>query len=375
MTLRRLGRDREGLEPIRLFGAMALGGTGTGLRDPARLDDFLTRMRTSVIDSLASDGRLHGLRAEALFRATSVALGKVQLLVDEDAGDVYFDDSKGIVVPPDFRVVDREGEQLLVEVKTVPPKRALKTYEMRERDVAARERYAEMTSVPLSFAFYWAGWNQWTLVPSDSLERVGARRRISFGQAMKANEMFRLGDAQIMSSPPITLTLELEPLGAVPEPPSTTEARIVGARMRAAGGVLEDELESNIAWTLLRYGTWEVEEEQRSRESGPGWHIDFVARPRLEEARELAERQGFIGIGTLSSIYSSVFHEATLNGEKVIEQLGHEPAPGMIGSLIPDDYWDRPSRRLPLWRMDVQPASRPGSSSCGGGAPRRPWRS
>lgn len=358
MSLRRLTRDPEGLESIKLFGAIPPAGTPMSLRDPARLDDFVDRVRASVTHSLQSDGRLHGLRVEALFKATIVALGKVRLLVEEDAGDVYFDDAEGIVVPPDFRVVDRDGAQLLIEVKAVPPKRALKTYDLRERDVAARARYAQATGAPLAFALYWAGWNQWTLVPVDALERVGSKRRIDFGRAMVASEMFRLGDAEVMSTPPITLALELELLDDTTAP-GTAMTRIVSAQMKAVGQILDDDLESNIAWTLLRYGTWDVEEEQRPRDGGPGWHVEFVARPRLAEARELAENQGFVGLGALSSIYSSMFNEATLSDEHAVEQLGHEPVPGMVGSLIPDDYWDRTDRRLPLWRFDVRPA-RPG---------------
>jgi hypothetical protein len=353
--MRKLKRDREGLEPIRLFGSLSSADEAVlGLHDPARLDEFVVRVRESVTSSLQRAGRLHGLRTESLFKATTVALGGVRLLVDEDAGDVYFDDATGDITPPDFRLVDRDGEQLLVEVKAVPPERSLKSYDLRERDVAARERYADMTGAPLFFALYWPGWNEWTLVPVGALDHSGTKRRIDFGAAMGASEMFRLGDAQIMASPPITLSLELEALDE-PTAPGTATVRVVNAQMSGSEGALTDDLEANIAWMLFRYGSWSVEQEQRERDHGSGWFIDYVARPGMEEARALAEQQGFIGVGTLSSIYSTMFNEATLSEQLHVEQLSHDPEPGMIGSLIPKNYWDRPGRGLPLWRAEVHP--------------------
>lgn len=63
---------------------------------------------------------MHGIRAETLFRAMVVAIGVFELMTEEDAGDVYFHAAGGDIVPPDYRIVDRDGQQMLVEVKGVP---------------------------------------------------------------------------------------------------------------------------------------------------------------------------------------------------------------------------------------------------------------
>lgn len=356
MVIRKLGRDHQGLDPIRLYAALGpQGDTGAGLHDAARLDEFIERVRDSVTGSLSNAGRLHGIRAEVLFREVVVAIGDFGLLTDEDAGDVYFDAASGAVAVPDYRVVDREGQHMLVEVKGIRPGRALKPYALRSSDVDALNRYAQLTNASLLFALYWPDMNQWTLVPEQAFERKASKRQIDVCGAMMANQMFRLGDATIGTTPPLTLSIELE---AVEEPMEggVVPMRITKAEMSAAGVPLHDGLESNIAWTLFRYGRWEVGEQQTPHQDGDGWRIDFVSRPPGPEAQQLAERQGFMGVGALSSLYSSLFNEATLDEDGHVEQLVHEPIPGMIGALIPSDYWEQSDRQLKLWRLEEHPA-------------------
>lgn len=125
MAIQKVPRDPEHLEMLRLYAAIdPVEAVGAGLRDTERLDEFLARARASLEHSIATPSRMHGLRAQALFQATLVALGQFRLLIDEDAGDPYYDDNIGRLAPPDFRVVDNAGETLLIEVKSVPPGRS-----------------------------------------------------------------------------------------------------------------------------------------------------------------------------------------------------------------------------------------------------------
>ena len=355
MPVEKLRRDHEALDSIRLYGLLrsrdrALAAVG----DPSRLDEFVERLRTSITGSLSSEGRLHGIRVEAMFRAVVVALGGLRLLTDEDVGDVYFDTAHGRVRPPDFRIVDRAGDQMLVEVKSVPPGRVW-SYSTRSSDVDDRLRYADLTGAPLYFALYWSGWGLWTLVPADKLERGAVKREIEMTAAMKANEMARLGDAWVGTTPPLTLSLSLQS-SEIPHSGQTVSATVEAVNMKAAGVVLDDSLESDLAWILFRYGSWQIEEEQTYDETRNAFEIDYVAQPPDEEARKLAAEQGFISIGTLSTIYSSMFNEATLATDSQILQLDHELPLGTSGPLIPPDYWDSP-HKLPLWRLEAHPAA------------------
>jgi hypothetical protein len=354
VPIEKLHRDHEALDSIQLYGSLpsrerAMAAVG----DPDRLDEFIERLRSSITGSLGSDGRLHGIRVEAMFRAVVVALGEFRLLTDEDLGDVYFDTAHDPVQPPDYRIVDTAGAQMLVEVKSVPPG-GVWSYSMRGSDVESRLRYSALTGAPLYFALYWSGWGLWTLVPAERFKREGAKYQIEMTEAMKANEMARLGDAWVATTPPLTLSLTLQS-DESPRSGQTISATITAVNMRAAGVVLDDVLESNLAWILFRYGSWSIEEEQIYDETRNAFEIDYVAQPPDEDARQLAADQGFISIGALSTIYSSMFNEATLATDSRILQLDHELPLGTSGPLIPPDYWDSP-HRLPLWRMEVRPA-------------------
>jgi hypothetical protein len=78
---------------------------------------------------------------------------------------------------PDFRVVTRAGEQLLVEVKNVGPAGIVRPQKLRAADIAAQQRYAQLTGASLLLAHYWAAPNHWTLIDSRVLSaRSGSGR-------------------------------------------------------------------------------------------------------------------------------------------------------------------------------------------------------
>ena len=130
--------------------------------------------------SLGNPSRLHGLRTEAMFRAVLVALGRFQLLVEEDEGQVYYEDGLGPVKLPDYRAVDADGRQLLIEVKAVPPSSRRLHHSIPASEVEGLCRYGELTGAPVAVAHYWSAANLWTLVDLDLMQptppRTGGRR-------------------------------------------------------------------------------------------------------------------------------------------------------------------------------------------------------
>jgi hypothetical protein len=74
------------------------------------------------------------------------------------------------------------------------------------------------------------------------------------------------------------------------------------------------------------------------------------------EEREVVEDQGFAMVGVLSSMYSALFNEATLDDSGAVQRLDHHSEPGEFGTLIPSDYPETPGQCLRLWIFDVQPA-------------------
>jgi hypothetical protein len=297
---------------------------------------------------------MRGLRVQALFRATLVALGQFRLLTDEDAGEPYYDDRMGRIAPPDFRVVDRDGETMLVEVKSVRPRDPLGPYRTRASDVDAWRRWGELTGAPVALALFWVSANQWTLVDIERLRQRGAKYEISLGEAMAANAMGRFGDCLLGTRPPLILRLHVEQLVAPDPHAHSAEVRITKTDILASGRVLRDELERKIAWYFMNWSGWEVEQRLTRGPAGRLVTVDLVSRPSSEALEAVAE-QGFACVGMLSSLYAALFNEATLSRQGEVDELVHRPEPGELAALIPHDYWDGADRALPLWRLNLEP--------------------
>lgn len=357
MAIQKIPRDPEHLEMLRLYSAVdPVEAVGAGLRDTERLDEFLARARASLEHSIATPSRMHGLRAQTLFRATLVALGQFRLLIEEDAGDPYYNDDIGRLAPPDFRVVDSAGETLLVEVKSVKLNGPLKPFGVRKSDVEAWRRWGELTGTPVSLALWWAIPGRWTLVSLDHLRPRGSKLEIDLPRAIAADEMSRFGDCLLGTKPPLIFRVHCEQEGPIDAKTGEASVRITDTEMLVDGRKLIDEFERRIAWVFFRFGGWEIERELQHGSGDDVTAIDLVARP-LDSGDARQAQQDFASVGMLSSLYAALFNEATLSPEGEVDQLEHRPEPGELADLIPDDFWDRPDRVLPLWRFNIQPRS------------------
>jgi hypothetical protein len=85
------------------------------LQNPAAADGFVERTRASVLRSLSNEALLHGIRTQSMFEAMTASLGAIDILKEEDSGRIYVSDEKLKI--PDFRLVLKDGSQMLVEVK------------------------------------------------------------------------------------------------------------------------------------------------------------------------------------------------------------------------------------------------------------------
>ncbi len=142
MAIQRQLRDTEGIGSLKLVSALDLPITG----EADSVDELIDRLVGGVRASLNNPSRLHGLRAEAMFRAVLVALGDFQLLVEEDEGQLYYDDAEGPVKLPDYRIVGSDGRELLVEVKAVPPKPRRVRHRIPAVEVHGLLRYGRLTA-------------------------------------------------------------------------------------------------------------------------------------------------------------------------------------------------------------------------------------
>jgi len=335
------------------------------MHDPSAMQDFLDQVGHGLQKSLANPARLHGWRVQAMFEAMVVGLGSVQLIKTEDTGDCYFDDATAQIKLPDYRIVRADGERLLVEVKNVPPGQEGKPQRISAVDIEGMQRYAELTGARLVLAHYWAAARMWSLADSTVLSREKEAMTLSLETAMKANELVALGDAWIATRPPLVLSVLADmnkPRAVRDKTPRAQEVAFTIGRVEllCTGRALTDEVEQRIALFLIQFGSWEMHEELRYSDDGRPARVDIVLEPTVPPESH-AITQDFHMIGQLSSMYSTLFTLATMTEQGDVTNLSHEPDPGMLADLIPQDYWRQSDRALPLWRFDMSPSIGPAS--------------
>lgn len=363
MVVRRGRLPSAALEALNLFSRFdsPTSGTNTTVRDPARRQDFQELISAALDQSLDNESRLHGWRVQGLFEAMIVCLGGIRLIKEEDTGNYYFDDASGDIKLPDFRIVRTDGEHLLVEVKGVGPKDMVKPQRVRAQDLEQQLRYAELTGARLVLAHYWSALNRWTVVDPNALEHRDSQVLLPIEAAIKANELGLLGDAQIGTEPPLVFSLLADASQQTRRTLGADEQQIgftVGeVEFASAGRILTDPVEQRIAWFLMLHGSWDTTEEPEI-ENGRLVKVKFVCVPPGaddDQAAEAIARQGCADVGSLSSMYSTLYNEATLTDTGELRSLRHEPDPGSLAALIPADYWNRTTRDLPIWKFRVRP--------------------
>lgn len=357
MQIHRLPRQAEQLGTLSLFARLDVPRGGTTIGDARRQADFAKRVTQGLSESLRSPARLHGWRVQEMFAAMILGLGRVRLLTVEDEGECYFAGEEHSIRMPDFRMVTEDGEQLLVEVKNVPPDAVGDEQVLRLRDLEALERYAELTKARLMIAHYWAGGpNLWTMVDAAVLRRVGDTASLALIQAIPASELASLGDRMLATVPPLTMSLRADPrqtTTAESGGTATISFQISGVDISCAGTPIEDELEKDIAWRLMLTGSWPPTQVPRLAPDGSLASVDYVFAPV-----EPVEQQELQMIGTLSSMHATLYNLATLTEEGDFLALRRESEPGELAEIVPADYWESREHTLPLWQFSVQPSSR-----------------
>lgn len=363
----RSGRDPSApLEALRLYSLLETRSeAATVVADAERVNAFVANLSSGLTESLANPGRLHGVQTQAMFQSMIVGLGGINLIKEEDVGEFFFDDADGHVRLPDFRLVPRDGQHLLVEVKVVAPKNVRGPHRLRAVDVAALRHYAELTGARLLLAHYWSAWNLWTLADSAAFNVRDGKLIVDMETAMLASELGLLGDAIIATVPPLTFSIladESAPQQITPsDSADETEIafRIGGVELSAGGQVLTDDIELRIAWFLIQFGGWKLTKHVSLNSDGLR-RIDLAHAPE-----EPAPGQPFQTVGPLSSMYSAMFRLATQTEDGRVLGMRHDVTPGILTELIPSDYFDRSDRALRLWRFNLQPPTDPTSKAAG----------
>lgn len=315
---------------------------------PQTAQEFLAAIGAQLDKALTDDTLIHGQRTAAMFEAMVVALGRYKLMKVEDTGRVY---PAGRYRAPNLRIVLEDDEQWLVEVKNVYEEDPVR----QERQImtppylSSLDSYARATRAVLKVAVYWARWGIWTLVsPHDLLDSNGYLK-LDMKHAVRFNELAKLGDMTIGTTPPLTLRLTANPDKPNAIGPDGIAPFTVGEiTMLSEDRVLARTDEQEIAWIFMNLGEWAEQETKAVVTDGKLSAIEFSWLPeeRLNEGTERFEM-----IGTLSRMFSRYYMQQA-NGAPNSVQIELEHRPDWFAPLISSDY---KSDALPLWRFIQQP--------------------
>ena len=206
----------------------------------------------------------------------------------------------------------------------------------------------------MKLAVYWSQWNVWTLVPLSAFKTEG-RPSLSMFRAVKADEMGILGDLHIGTRFPLQLRVIADPA----HKRTVGDDGEVAFRIRRVEMYCADQRltgrDWNIAMWFMLYGRWE-EEATAKITDGDLVAVNLVRTPQEDH------HQGFEFIGTLSSLFSSMYLSSTSDADRVT-RLGIKVVGGALGSLIPSDYQ---SDALPAHPDGGNTEPQPSSSSAPG---------
>ena len=317
---------------------------------PQTAEEFLAEIGAQLDKALTDDTLIQGHRTVAMFEALVVALGRCKLLKVEDTGRVY---PAGTYRAPDFRIVLEDGEQWLVEVKNVyeeDPFRQ-KRQIMTPSYLSSLDTYARATQATLKVAVYWARWGIWTLVSPHDLLDANGYLKLDMKHAVRFNELGRLGDMTIGTTPPLTLRLTADASKPnVIGPDGMAPFTVGDVTMLSEERILTRRDEQEIAWIFMTLGEWAEQDVKAIVTDGKLAAIEYSWLPN-ERPNEDTER--FEMIGTLSRMFSRYYTEQA-NGKPDAVQIELEHRPNWFAPLISSSY---KSDALPLWRFIQQPAT------------------
>lgn len=348
MVMRKAARKPEQLDALELFRILDRRIGATPVSDEARIEAVLDQLRIGLRAALGRASTVHGWRAQAHFAGLVVALDASELLVTLDSGEVFMDGDD--VKLPDYLLVTKGGEKLLVEVKNIPPKQGLGEIVLSAGEMAALRRYEALVGGELHIAMLFSAMHQWALVPSTAfrLDRGASKYVISGEEAFKASTLgSQLGDLMIGVEPPLAVTVTPDPGQPIFGEPDGTWTFTVGSVVLSAGGRAPLQGDSSrLALRLYLYGGWPDTMHADTHPDGTLRALVFTASPD-----STTPGQGFEIVTTLSALYQRWMDGVTRSGA-MIYGLQVPTTPGMLTALLPPGLSDPD---LPLWRFRLSP--------------------
>jgi hypothetical protein len=323
------------------------------------LEEFLTNgadlsTLLSRFPGAASPIRLHGNRVEEMFGHVAAALGEATAIKREDAGPVITAAEISVRIP-DYRIVLKDGREILVEVKNLRDNRLFARMRFKLRYLQALASYSALFNRPIYIAIYWSAFRIWTMHPvSELIECVEERcLYLEFPQALAASHMSVLGDASIGTAYPLVLRLMVDSQLISREKKSSEESSeehqitIREVKMFAGNVELLEKHDKDIAWFLMQNNQWE-EQNYPNMDGDVIRSVDFSYAPTDPED---LRAQDFAIVTSLSTLASSQFNSLTLTEGKTTRMR----VPFVDEIPYFRDIARAPEHSLRIWKLILEP--------------------
>lgn len=317
---------------------------GMSIKDEMVIDKFIERLSEAIQKHRENPIRVYGFRVESMFAHIAAALGKSQIITEEDSGSFFSYDED--IRRPDFRLLTIDGSQLLIEVKNFHQKNPVEPLVVKSAYLLTLKKYADAFNIPLKIAIFWS-LGLWTLVDVDHYINDEPDVVISMPEAMKISQMNLLGDLMVGTVPPLSLRFYAD----TNRPRSVNKDgevhfTIGRAAIYAGGQEITDEFERRLVWFFMLHGKWNKLDRPAKVRDGLLEYTEFTVSPE-----EYDKDSGFAMLGFLSELITSNYKFLT-SPEGEILQLSPTQQPDQLCVLIPHDY---KGKTLKLWRFHVQP--------------------
>lgn len=315
------------------------------------VEKILTLFKTRVEELGKSPTFVYGKRLENAFFEMVKSLDSVKFIKEEDTQKVYSELDFKI---PDYRIISKDEEIFLVEVKNFASVTSTKNinkhteYTLTQKYWNQLKTYSELFSIPVKIVIFWRNWGLWTLNDLDEFKSVGVKRKIKLFEAFKHSQMYKLGDKLIGTKSPLVFRLIMEPkLLNIDKPSRKVVSKIIDVQMCSEENVIRDKEISRFAYLLFWFGKWKQEGPFPVIKDNTFRGMEYIAKP-IEETRG----QGFEIIATLSTMYMNMYHLQTYRKEGLpnIYPKGELPP---IAKIIPENPFHR---ELPLWIFTLVPS-------------------
>lgn len=311
-----------------------------GVSDFRKTEELVDKIKELSKEEI-SDIAVYGTTTEIIFQKMVASISWCKMIKKEDEGSVLTDETIRV---PDYRLVTKNGTNILVEVKNCNNKENKKVFTKEYIDSLLK--YCELCKTELKIAIFWNKFGIWSLnsIEDSTLNRTNTKYSITITDAAIANDTRLFGDLVIGLKPGVTIRFNAKKISEkrININSKTIEASISGIEVIYDGKTIEEPKAKSLLIFFMFYGTWDYKENTVVK-SDKELYIDYIFT-QLEN-----QNKGFGIIGSLSSIITRYYKSICYgeDGKKI------NITPKLMRIDLSPIFEYNKTKTIPLWIFAV----------------------